>query len=158
MACETVWKSIVRHEDAWLFLKPVKPDECPDYADIIRTPMDFGAIKNKLDVMTYTEAQEFVDDARLIFKNCAIVCPSIFMLDTRQCRCSTMQRAQRLTSAAPVSARHLRSFSRRTCPRRTSSSISVTVLEHFNCPTKTFLLGLCVHRCPHTTATVYGMK
>ena len=40
-----------KHKYAWVFGKPVDPValHIPDYFDIIKNPMDFGKIKEKLD-------------------------------------------------------------------------------------------------------------
>ncbi len=42
----------------------------PDYLNIIKTPMDFGTIKQKLATHSYQKAQEFLDDMALVFDNC----------------------------------------------------------------------------------------
>jgi len=40
-----------------------------DYYDIIKTPMDLGTIKNKLDTGAYTNPWEYCDDVWLMFDN-----------------------------------------------------------------------------------------
>jgi hypothetical protein len=46
-----------KHKYAWVFGKPVDPValHIPDYFDIIKEPMDFGTIKDKLDKKTYAK-------------------------------------------------------------------------------------------------------
>ena len=41
-----------------------------DYHDIIKTPMDLGTVKSRLDSRAYTSADEFASDVRTIFQNC----------------------------------------------------------------------------------------
>ncbi|QQP38249.1 CREB binding protein, partial [Caligus rogercresseyi] len=41
----------------------------PDYLDIIKTPMDMGLIRNKLDTGQYSDPWNFVDDVWLMFEN-----------------------------------------------------------------------------------------
>ena len=67
-----------KHKYAWVFGKPVDPValHIPDYFDIIKEPMDFGTIKDKLDKKTYAKEggggpMEFAREMRLVFDNCA---------------------------------------------------------------------------------------
>lgn len=49
------------------------PDELeiPDYFEVVKHPMDFGTIKNKLALNQYRGGlQEFIDDINLTFDNC----------------------------------------------------------------------------------------
>lgn len=57
---------------AWHFHQPVDPDylKIPDYPQIIKEPMDFGTIKQKLAGSAYGKCQEFVHDMELVFRNC----------------------------------------------------------------------------------------
>ncbi len=41
-----------------------------DYHDIIKTPMDLGTVKSRLDARKYGNAGEFAKDVRTIFTNC----------------------------------------------------------------------------------------
>jgi hypothetical protein len=45
---------------AWIFHEPVDPIklEIPDYIDVIKHPMDFGTIKNKLNTNQYPSNSE----------------------------------------------------------------------------------------------------
>ena len=57
---------------AFWFYEPVDPVKygIMDYFDIITNPMDLGTIKKKLNYNAYENAQEFVDDFKLVWKNC----------------------------------------------------------------------------------------
>ena len=49
--------------------------QVPNYYKIITNPMDFSSVKNKLipgHSNSYTSMESFLDDCKLIFKNCAI--------------------------------------------------------------------------------------
>ncbi|XP_035211709.1 bromodomain-containing protein 3-like isoform X1 [Stegodyphus dumicola] len=57
---------------AWPFYKPVdvKLLNLHDYYDIIKTPMDLGTVRAKLEDRAYHSPSEFAADVRLIFTNC----------------------------------------------------------------------------------------
>lgn len=60
-------------KEAWIFHEPVNPDSLniPDYFEVIKKPMDFGTIRNKLNNNLYKEGiQEFIEDMNLTFDNC----------------------------------------------------------------------------------------
>lgn len=69
---KTVLKQIMRHQFAWPFMKPVDAVKLriPDYYEIIKRPMDFGTVKKKLDKVDYMNAQECIEDFRLVWNNC----------------------------------------------------------------------------------------
>jgi hypothetical protein len=60
------------YNDAWVFYEAVDyvALQIPDYLEKIKTPMDFGTAKAKLDDGKYTEADDYVRDIRLVFENC----------------------------------------------------------------------------------------
>ncbi|XP_073421544.1 bromodomain adjacent to zinc finger domain protein 2A-like [Dendrobates tinctorius] len=60
------------HDDAWPFLEPVNPRLVPGYRKIIKNPMDFSTMRNKLLNARYTSYQEFAEDAELVFSNCQL--------------------------------------------------------------------------------------
>lgn len=41
-----------------------------DYNDIITRPMDLGTVKRKLSHNAYPGAKEFIEEIRLVWKNC----------------------------------------------------------------------------------------
>jgi len=44
--------------------------QASDYFDIIKQPMDFARIRNKINRFEYSTADDILDDIRLIFSNC----------------------------------------------------------------------------------------
>ncbi|RKP06867.1 Bromodomain-containing protein, partial [Thamnocephalis sphaerospora] len=56
------------------FQMPVDPIALgiPDYVQIVKNPMDFSTIGQKLDTGRYTSLKGFVADIRLIFDNCRL--------------------------------------------------------------------------------------
>uniref|UniRef100_A0A3P9NR54 Bromodomain adjacent to zinc finger domain 2B n=1 Tax=Poecilia reticulata TaxID=8081 RepID=A0A3P9NR54_POERE len=58
------------HQDAWPFLRPVKLKSVPGYKKIIKKPMDFFTIKEKLINNMYLNQENFVIDVNLVFDNC----------------------------------------------------------------------------------------
>ena len=57
---------------SWPFRNPVDPqnDECPDYLERIKRPMDYGTIKSKLEKGLYKAPIEVAQDVRQIAANC----------------------------------------------------------------------------------------
>ena len=66
----TLWKT----ENAWIFHYPVdaKAWSIEDYYDIVKNPMDFTTIKEKLNNSAYQNLAEFKKDAHLVFDNCIL--------------------------------------------------------------------------------------
>ena len=44
--------------------------QAPDYYEVIKIPMDFSTIKNKINKFVYVDPAEIVQDVRQIFTNC----------------------------------------------------------------------------------------
>lgn len=61
---------VMHHPDAWPFLRPVTKSQCPDYHTIIKTPMDLGTVKYKLNMLSYRTNADLLSDMELIFENC----------------------------------------------------------------------------------------
>lgn len=68
--CEELLLQLMKHDDAWPFLRPVSKREVPDYHTIIKHPMDFSTIKSKINLISYTDVQDVINDIRLVFENC----------------------------------------------------------------------------------------
>jgi len=64
----TLWK----FHNSIPFHYPVDPValNIPDYLDIIKKPMDFSTIKQKLTKSSYLNGEEFINDVELVFANC----------------------------------------------------------------------------------------
>ncbi|KAG0202210.1 hypothetical protein BGX28_005202 [Mortierella sp. GBA30] len=71
--CRKVWRKMVKHKSSIRFRMPVDPiaENIPSYPEIVKRPMDLSTIKTKLDTGKYTTLQDFEDDVRLMFSNCA---------------------------------------------------------------------------------------
>uniref|UniRef100_H3CCY0 Bromodomain containing 4 n=1 Tax=Tetraodon nigroviridis TaxID=99883 RepID=H3CCY0_TETNG len=69
-----VLKSLWKHHFAWPFQAPVDAVKLnlPDYYKIIKTPMDMGTIKRRLENNYYWNAQECIHDFNTMFTNCYI--------------------------------------------------------------------------------------
>ncbi|OHT07692.1 Bromodomain containing protein [Tritrichomonas foetus] len=54
-----------------MFAQPVDPerDQCPDYLQVIKKPMDLGTIRDKVENNEYESAQDFKSDVELVFSN-----------------------------------------------------------------------------------------
>uniref|UniRef100_A0A6Q2XFG7 ATPase family AAA domain-containing protein 2 n=1 Tax=Esox lucius TaxID=8010 RepID=A0A6Q2XFG7_ESOLU len=52
------------------FTKPVDLEEVPDYATVIKQPMDLSTVLSNIDIHKYATVKEFVHDVDLIWKNC----------------------------------------------------------------------------------------
>lgn len=60
------------HRYYYVFGQPVDPEALgvPTYFEIIKNPMDFGTIREKLEQGKYSEPQELLEDAQQVFINC----------------------------------------------------------------------------------------
>ncbi|XP_030006646.1 bromodomain-containing protein 3-like isoform X2 [Sphaeramia orbicularis] len=69
-----VIKALWRHQFAWPFHQPVDAVALglPDYHDIIKSPMDLGTIKQRLENNYYWSASECMQDINTMFTNCYI--------------------------------------------------------------------------------------
>uniref|UniRef100_A0A8C6LEW8 Bromodomain adjacent to zinc finger domain 2B n=1 Tax=Nothobranchius furzeri TaxID=105023 RepID=A0A8C6LEW8_NOTFU len=59
-----------RHQDAWPFLTPVNLKSVPGYKKVIKKPMDFSTIREKLVSSQYQNLETFIIDVNLVFDNC----------------------------------------------------------------------------------------
>ncbi|XP_028310679.1 bromodomain-containing protein 4 isoform X2 [Gouania willdenowi] len=71
---KVVVKTLWKHQFAWPFNAPVDAVKLnlPDYYSIIKTPMDLGTIKKRLENSYYWNAQECIQDFNTMFTNCYI--------------------------------------------------------------------------------------
>lgn len=66
----TLFSELTNHPLAWPFAHPVNKDEVFDYYEVIKEPMDLSTMEQKLENDMYESFEQFLYDARLIFKNC----------------------------------------------------------------------------------------
>jgi len=69
--CISTTEKLMKHRFGFLFTDPVDPvnDEALDYYEIIKNPMDFSKIMNKLNSNSYNNFLAWDSDIKLIFKN-----------------------------------------------------------------------------------------
>jgi len=63
-------KELKDHPNAWPFIDPVNGKDVIDYYDVIKEPMDFGTMSEKLEDNMYLTVEGFLADAQLVFDNC----------------------------------------------------------------------------------------
>ncbi|XP_042303075.1 bromodomain adjacent to zinc finger domain protein 2B isoform X13 [Sceloporus undulatus] len=68
--CSMLLSELETHEDAWPFLLPVNLKHVPGYRKVIKKPMDFSTIRDKLNSGQYPNLEAFAVDIRLVFDNC----------------------------------------------------------------------------------------
>ncbi|XP_058156796.1 bromodomain adjacent to zinc finger domain protein 2B isoform X6 [Dasypus novemcinctus] len=68
--CSMILTEMETHEDAWPFLLPVNLKLVPGYKKVIKKPMDFSTIREKLSSGQYPSLEMFALDVRLVFDNC----------------------------------------------------------------------------------------
>ncbi|XP_055456943.1 bromodomain adjacent to zinc finger domain protein 2B isoform X4 [Psammomys obesus] len=68
--CSMILTEMETHEDAWPFLLPVNLKLVPGYKKVIKKPMDFSTIREKLNNGQYPTFETFALDVRLVFDNC----------------------------------------------------------------------------------------
>ncbi|XP_075710726.1 bromodomain and WD repeat-containing protein 1 [Rhinoderma darwinii] len=74
--CMVLVDFIIDCEDSEPFREPVDLEQFPDYKDIIKTPMDFGTIKETLTAGTYSSPYDLCKDMRLVFSNAKLYTPN----------------------------------------------------------------------------------
>ncbi|KAL6752956.1 hypothetical protein V8C86DRAFT_2737296 [Haematococcus lacustris] len=60
-----------RKADFLWFKEPVSPKVVPDYYNVIKNPMDFSTIRQKIQRQQYSTPLDVCEDVRLIWRNCA---------------------------------------------------------------------------------------
>lgn len=67
-------QTLMRNPKAWIFQEPVEPARLGihDYFEIIKNPMDFSTIKQKLKEHQYLNMKNFLEDVELVFNNCVL--------------------------------------------------------------------------------------
>lgn len=74
LSCFSILDELEKHPISKMFAEPVDPiiDEAPNYFDIVKSPMDFSTVRNKLNSEKYQTIQDFKNDVQLIFSNAAL--------------------------------------------------------------------------------------
>jgi len=62
-------EKIVEADKMALFVEPVTEAEAPRYHDVIKTPMDFSSIRQKLTELQYSDWDDFKYDLNLVWRN-----------------------------------------------------------------------------------------
>ncbi|KAJ4947915.1 hypothetical protein JOQ06_009944 [Pogonophryne albipinna] len=68
--CRVLLAELERHQDAWPFLTPVSQKSVPGYRKVIKKPMDFSTIREKLVNSQYQNLETFIIDVNLVYDNC----------------------------------------------------------------------------------------
>ncbi|KAK1798080.1 hypothetical protein P4O66_000580 [Electrophorus voltai] len=68
--CRILLAELERHQDAGPFLTPVNLKSVPGYRKVIKKPMDFSTIREKLVSSQYQNLETFIIDVNLVFDNC----------------------------------------------------------------------------------------
>ncbi|XP_067654301.1 tyrosine-protein kinase BAZ1B-like [Haliotis asinina] len=69
--CEEILDKVMKHKSSWPFLEAVDKKEVPDYYVIVKNPMDFHTMKNKLARLSYSSPEEVIKETALVFRNAA---------------------------------------------------------------------------------------
>ncbi|KAJ3891063.1 hypothetical protein GG344DRAFT_48113 [Lentinula edodes] len=67
--------NIKKKDDYGFFLVPVNLEQVPGYTDVVKNPMDFGTITNKVARGKYRSLDDFTNDVRLVTSNAKLFNP-----------------------------------------------------------------------------------
>eukprot|EP00161_Ancyromonas_sigmoides_P002060 TRINITY_DN11803_c0_g1_i1.p1 TRINITY_DN11803_c0_g1~~TRINITY_DN11803_c0_g1_i1.p1 ORF type:complete len:197 (-),score=63.21 TRINITY_DN11803_c0_g1_i1:115-705(-) len=70
--CLTVLRNVLKRPNAEWFSVPVSDELAPGYSTVVRHPMDLGHVERTMAAGGYPDPQSFVNDVRLVFKNCSL--------------------------------------------------------------------------------------
>jgi hypothetical protein len=72
--CIDIMNKLCSRNISAMFAQPVDPlrDDCTDYFDVIKHPMDLGTIKTKLAMNQYKSVSEWKSDVNLVWANSAL--------------------------------------------------------------------------------------
>jgi hypothetical protein len=67
-------QSLWRCSSSQIFHQPVDPDKLgiPDYFEVVKDPIDFGTIKQRLNHNLYYTMRDFIVDIERCFSNCIL--------------------------------------------------------------------------------------
>ena len=69
---KNIYNQLKSHPSSWPFLKPVSAADVPDYYEVVKNPMDFKTMGDKLKAKNYTSIKLFSFDMTQIFMNCRV--------------------------------------------------------------------------------------
>eukprot|EP00794_Sanderia_malayensis_P016840 gene16840-18539_t len=69
VACEDILRGVWKDENSYPFRNPVDLKKVPDYINYVKNPIDLSTIRDKLDMLEYEDAFQFLEDVKLIFSN-----------------------------------------------------------------------------------------
>ena len=69
---KNIYNQLKSHPSSWPFLKPVSANDVPDYYEVVKNPMDFKTMGDKLKNKSYTTIRLFSVDMTQIFMNCRV--------------------------------------------------------------------------------------
>ena len=76
---------LLKHEDSWPFREAVDLSLVPDYAVVVKEPIDLSIIKRRVDDAAYNSLEHYLADVNLMFRNCR----AFNRLDTEYVSCAT---------------------------------------------------------------------
>uniref|UniRef100_A0A8C7WAZ6 Bromodomain adjacent to zinc finger domain 2B n=1 Tax=Oncorhynchus mykiss TaxID=8022 RepID=A0A8C7WAZ6_ONCMY len=79
--CRVLLAELEVHQDAWPFLNPVNPKSVPGYKKVIRKPMDFSTIREKLVNSQYVPPFAKIIPFLFMLLNVVIEMPCTFIID-----------------------------------------------------------------------------
>jgi histone acetyltransferase len=68
-SCLKILDQLVANKASWPFLTPVKKEEVPDYYDVIKEPIDFQTLRERVNQGYYLNKKLFISDVKKIFNN-----------------------------------------------------------------------------------------
>lgn len=68
-SCMHILERLVEFKSSWPFLQSVKKEEVPDYYDVIKNPMDFQTMREKVLAGDYQNREQYIEDVQLICDN-----------------------------------------------------------------------------------------
>lgn len=76
-AWKTILDNLIASKVAEIFLEPVPWESLglTDYLEVVKTPMDLGTIKKRLEAHQYASFEGFKNDVTLVINNCKIYNP-----------------------------------------------------------------------------------
>lgn len=67
--CVKALKELMKHQWAYIFNSPVDTETWKDYLTVIKTPLDFGAVKLRCEGNYYASPEQFHADVVLVLEN-----------------------------------------------------------------------------------------